>query len=414
MVDQDRLALIGKRYRDSVAEWSDPHDWAHVWRAELNRGGFEAYELLKTEVVDAGKCVGCAACVTICPTDVFDYIDERPIDTRAGACVQCVLCADVCPVMRPADVSMEADLKYLPDIKDDGFGPYAYEVLARSTIPAIVTQTQDGGIVSTLLIDALDRGLIKGAIVGDIDAEDPQVGRQFLATTEEEVLACSGSRYTYSPNTLAFQQAMEENVYPLAVVGVPCQVDGVRLQQHSGLRMEMNRWYRNNVNLVIGLFCSESFTHDSISAIGERFGVTRQEITRINIKGRVVVDMTEGRQEKMSLKKFRSYARPACHYCKDYAADQSDIAVGGLGLDDWSYVVVRTEAGHEAFQRVIDEGGIETRPVADAPKSRPLLIRLSEQKRDGPLPAQLAPHLDIDGLPVDRSADGATNGGTPS
>ena len=161
MVDQERLAVIGKRYRDLVTEQPDPHDWAHAWRAELNRGGFEAYELLRTEVIDAGKCVGCAACVTICPTDVFDYIGESPIISRAGACVQCVLCADVCPVMRPADVSMEADLKYLPDIMDDGFGPYAYEVLARSTIPAVVTQTQDGGIVSTLLIDALDTYVVQ-------------------------------------------------------------------------------------------------------------------------------------------------------------------------------------------------------------------------------------------------------------
>ena len=402
MVDQERLALIGRRYRQAVAEQSDPHDWAHTWRTELNRGGFEAYELLKTEVVDAGKCVGCAACVTICPTDVFDYIDERPVDTRAEACVLCVLCADVCPVLRPPDVSMAADLKYLPDVKDDGFGPYSYEVLARSRRPEIVAQTQDGGIVSTLLIHALERGAINGAIVGDVDPEDPQVGRQFLAKTQAEVLACAGSRYTYSPNTLAFQQAMEEDVRPLAVVGVPCQVDGVRLQQHSGLRMELNRWYRNNVVLVIGLFCSESFTHESVSAIGERFGVTRQEITRINIKGRVVVDIVGGRTESMSLKKFRSYARPACHYCKDYAADQADIAVGGLGLDDWSYVVVRTEAGHEAFQRAIEDGGIETRPVSDAPKSRPLLIRLSEKKRDGPLPAQLAPHLDINGEPIEQ------------
>ncbi|MDP6605247.1 MAG: Coenzyme F420 hydrogenase/dehydrogenase, beta subunit C-terminal domain [Dehalococcoidia bacterium] len=404
MVEQERAAIVGQRYRDAVAEQSDPHDWAHAWRAELNRGGFEAYELLRTEVIDAGKCVGCAACVTICPTDVFDYQDEHPIDARPEACVRCVLCADVCPVLRPPDASMEADLKYMPDIKDDGFGPYSYEVLARSTRPEIVTQTQDGGVVSMLLIDMLERGLIKGAIVGDIDPEDPQVGRHFLAKTEAEVLATSGSRYTYSPNTLAFQQAMAEDVRPLAVVGVPCQVDGVRLQQYSGLRMELNRWYRSNVALVIGLFCSESFTHDSVSAIGDRFGVTRQEIRRINIKGKVVVDITDGRTESMSLKKFRGFARPACHYCKDYGADQSDIAVGGLGLDDWSYVVVRTEAGHEAFQRLLDNGAVETRPVSDAPKSRPLLIRLSETKREGALPAQLAPHLDIDGLPVDRPA----------
>ncbi|HJM89655.1 MAG TPA: Coenzyme F420 hydrogenase/dehydrogenase, beta subunit C-terminal domain [Dehalococcoidia bacterium] len=408
MIEQDRAAIVGSRYRESVDEQTDPHDWAHAWRAELNRGGFEAYDLLKAEVVDAGKCVGCAACVTICPTDVFDYNDERPSAGRPEACVRCVLCADVCPVLRPPDASMEADLKYIDDVKDDGFGLYSYEVLARSKHPEVVAQTQDGGVVSTLLIHALDRGVINGAILGDIDPDDPQVGRQFLATTQAEVLACSGSRYTYSPNTLAFQQAMADNVHPLAVVGVPCQIDGIRLQQHSGLRMEFNRWYRDNVKLAIGLFCSESFTHESVSAIGERFGVNRQEIERINIKGRVIVDISGGRQESMSLKKFRDYARPACHYCKDYAADQSDIAVGGLGLDDWSYVVVRTVAGHEAFQRAIEDGDIETRPVADAPKSRPLLIRLSETKRSGLLPAQMDPHLNIEGNPIEQPSG---NGG---
>jgi hypothetical protein len=45
MVEQERAAIVGQRYRDSVAKESDPHDWAHAWRAELNRGGFEAYEL---------------------------------------------------------------------------------------------------------------------------------------------------------------------------------------------------------------------------------------------------------------------------------------------------------------------------------------------------------------------------------
>ena len=136
--------------------------------------------------------------------------------------------------------------------------------------------------------------------------------------------------------------------------------------------------------------------------------MNRQEIERINIKGRVIVDISGGRQESMSLKKFRDYARPACHYCKDYAADQSDIAVGGLGLDDWSYVVVRTVAGHEAFQRAIEDGDIETRPVADAPKSRPLLIRLSETKRSGLLPAQMDPHLNIEGNPIEQPSG---NGG---
>ncbi len=37
------------------------------------------------EIVETGKCVGCAACVTICPTDVFGHVDECPTDDRVTA-----------------------------------------------------------------------------------------------------------------------------------------------------------------------------------------------------------------------------------------------------------------------------------------------------------------------------------------
>jgi coenzyme F420 hydrogenase subunit beta len=382
-----QVAAVAERYERAVADRDDPHDWAYAWRSELNRGGFRAVDFLMDEVVANGKCVGCAACVTICPTDVFDYVDEQPLDVRTDACVQCVLCADVCPVLRPPDAGLPNELGYRHPLKDDGYGPYSYEFFARSVRPEIVARTQDGGVVSTILINELERGSIRGAILGDTEPGDPQVGRHKLATTEHDILACGGSRYTYSPNTLALQQAMEQDVHPVAVVGVPCQVDGVRLQQHSSIRMEMNRWYRANVPLVIGLFCSEAFTHESLDALGELFEVDRREIENINIKGKVIVRLKGGRTETMSLKKFRAYARTACLYCKDYAADNADIGVGGIGLDDWSYVVVRTEAGHKAIQQAIEDGHLETIPIEDAPKGKEILIRLTAQKTGRPLPA---------------------------
>ena len=55
--------------------------------------------------IDPTICVGCAACVTICPVDVFDYVDEQPVDTRDDACVYCELCVDVCPVEAMSMVS---------------------------------------------------------------------------------------------------------------------------------------------------------------------------------------------------------------------------------------------------------------------------------------------------------------------
>ena len=68
-----------------------------------------------------------------------------------------------------------------------------------------------------------------------------------LATNREEVINCAASRYTYSPNTLALQEAMQQNIGPIAVVGVPCQIDGVRLQQNSSIRLNVSSWYRKNI-----------------------------------------------------------------------------------------------------------------------------------------------------------------------
>ncbi len=389
MRGDNTAGVVQQRYQKLVAEGAPPDEWAYAWRAEINRGGFEAVDFLMDEIVNTGKCVGCAACVTICPTDVFDFANELPADTRHDDCVQCILCADVCPVLSPPDATLPQALNFRAPAIDEGYGLYSYEVLSRATDPKVLARAQDGGTVSVILLDRLERGVIKGAILGDVEPLDPQVGRHILATTPEEILSCQGSRYTYSPNTLAFKEAMERDVRPVAVVGVPCQVDGVRQQQHSGIRLAMNRWFRDNVPLVIGLLCSEAFTHESIAGLSKRFGVDRRDIENINIKGKVILSIKGGRTEELKLKEFQQYARPACLYCRDYSVEQADISAGGIGLDGWTYTVVRTEAGHEAFQAVVDAGLVETRPVSDAPRSKKLMIRLSKMKMDRPLAALL-------------------------
>lgn len=387
MDHEDITRSVQQRYHEMLERNVNPREWAYAWRSELNRGGFRAVDFLTREVLDKGKCVGCAACVTICPTGVFDYRNERPVESRRDACVYCELCADVCPVLRPPDSDLVGLLGYRKPVLDEGFGPYNYAVIARATRSDYLERGQDGGVATALLINALNTGAIKGAVLGDVLPENPQVGVHKLATTPEDILACSGSRYTYSPNTLALTEAMSRGLSPLAVVGVPCQVDGVRQQQYSSIRLEVAKWYQKNIALVVGLFCSESFTHGHIKLISEHLGVQPSDIVNVNVKGKVIIRLRDGREEIMALKDFHPFARPACLYCLDYAADHSDIGLGGIGLDGWTFVVVRTDAGHRFFQAALADGCFEIMPVESAPRSKPLLIRLSEMKRNKPLPA---------------------------
>lgn len=375
------VARVKERYRHLLDDADDAHEWSYAWRTELNRGGFRAVDFLMDEIVHSGKCVGCASCVTICPTDVFDYDDEKPIDARADACVLCVLCVEVCPVLRPPDSDIGSLIQYLEPQTDEGFGPYSYGLYTRATRPDLVERGQDGGTVSALLIHALEEGVISGAIVGDVMPDNNQIGRHKLAVNEQDVLSCAASRYTYSPNNLAFREAMQKDVKPVAVVGVPCQIDGVRLQQNSSIRSAMSNWYRDNVAITIGLFCSESFTHESIEKLAELVEVEPHRIDNINIKGKVVVRLDDGTIVNSSLKQYREWARPACLYCVDYSAEQADIGVGGIGLDNWTFTLVRTGAGHRFLQAAIKAGVVETRPLEDEPRGSFLLDRLSASKK---------------------------------
>jgi coenzyme F420 hydrogenase subunit beta len=388
----ETVARVKSHYRHLLETAEDEHEWAYAWRCELNSGGFRANDFLMGEIVDTGKCIGCASCVAICPTSVFDYANELPVNARPDACVQCVLCADVCPVLRPLDKDLPNSLNFREDVIDEGFGPYSYMLYTRATDPEILAAGQDGGMVSALLLHHFQSGRLKAAVVGDVLPENNQIGTHRLATTREDLLSCAASRYTYSPNTVALQEAMEKGVSPLAVVGVPCQINGVRLQQFSSIKAEMANWYRKNIKLTIGLACSESFTHESLEKLGEMLDINADRIYNINIKGKVVVqlDDPDGEVLTTSLKKYRDFARPACLYCTDYAAETADIGAGGIGIDGWTCTWVRTEAGHEALQAAINDGWLETRPIEDEPRGKWLTQRIAAAKRKNrPHPARM-------------------------
>lgn len=388
----ETVARVRAHYQHLLETAEDEHEWAYAWRSELNNGGFRANDFLIWEIVETGKCIGCASCVSICPTSVFDYENELPVNARPDACVQCVLCADVCPVLRPLDKDLPKLLGFREDVKDEGFGPYSYMLYARATDPELLAAGQDGGMVSALLLHHFETGRLEAAVVGDVLPENNQIGTHKLARTREELLACSASRYTYSPNTLALQRAMEEGAAPLAVVGVPCQVNGVRLQQFSSIKAEMAAWYRNNIKLTIGLACSESFTHESLQKLGEILEIDPDRIDNINIKGKVVVrlDDEDGEVLEIPLKTYREWARPACLYCTDYSAETADIGAGGIGIDGWTCTWVRTEAGHEALQAAIADGALETRPIEDEMRGHMLTRKISMgKKKNRPHPAKM-------------------------
>ncbi len=73
--------------------------------------------------------------------------------------------------------------------------------------------------------------------------------------------------------------------------------------------------------------------------------------------------------------------------------------MGGIGLDGWTYTLVRTETGHRFLQAAIDDGWIETIPLSEGPRGEELLNKLSAgKKKNRPHPARMPTHAEREAL----------------
>jgi ferredoxin len=47
--------------------------------------------------INEDRCIGCEACIDVCPTEVLDLVDHKVKVSRFSDCVQCEQCANSCP-----------------------------------------------------------------------------------------------------------------------------------------------------------------------------------------------------------------------------------------------------------------------------------------------------------------------------
>jgi coenzyme F420 hydrogenase subunit beta len=199
-----------------------------------------------------------------------------------------------------------------------------------------------------------------------------------LATNREEILANAGSRYTYSANTLAIDEAREKGLTKLALVGMGCQ---------SSVAPVM--WTRKvgkvskPIVFNIGLLCSKTFDDAIFEELFEaKYRLSRSEIVKLNIKGVFQIWMRDGSFHEINLKECHAWTREGCTHCPDFAAEHADISTGGIGVsNDWTLTIVRTDLGREIVARMIDDGSIIARPGDEDPGAIALMRKLSENSR---------------------------------
>jgi coenzyme F420 hydrogenase subunit beta len=345
---------------------------------------------LFSEVVTSGLCTGCAACVVACPHDVLDYESDNgvykpwhlDIDGGREDCTHgikgCTMCTRACPRFRNWESEIDTH-RFARERTDDEVWGVGDVVLARALDPYLVANGQDGGVVSAILIYALEHDLIDAALVSGLEG-DGSTWRAvpMVARTRDDVLATAKSRYTYSANLLAYPEAAEGGAERIALVGMGCMASAPGAMQTRKAGKIARR-----LSLTIGLLCSKTFDDAIFEELFEaRYGIARAQIVKMNIKGVFQIWTRDGGYHEVPLKEAHAYTREGCTHCPDFAAEHADISTGGIGaFGDWTLVIVRTDLGREIMSAMHEAGLIETRPGDDDPGAVALLHKLARLSR---------------------------------
>jgi len=333
-------------------------------------------ESLQKNVIFKEICAGCGACILVCPFNCLEYGEEKP--NLMKKCEICGICPKVCPRYDFSQPALEKLVFERERKPEEEFGVFRRLVLAQAKDNNILQSCQDGGMVSALLTFALNNGMIDAAVVSATSREKPLYPIPRLASTPQEVLECAGTRYTYSPNLLALQEGVKLKKKNLAFVGTPCQIQAVRKVEAVPLKK-----YSSMLRFTIGLMCTESFTYEGLiqEHIQGTLGVKPEEIKKVNIKGKVLVTTKSGEVKAIPLAEAKQYTRKGCVPCTDFSAELADISAGGLGLNGWTFTVIRTQKGEEIFESAEKAEALRTRPVEEERAPLDLLIKLSKRKR---------------------------------
>ena len=352
-----------------------PH-WSHLYR----------------EVITSGLCTGCAGCVIACPYDVLGYDDQegvyKPFHVEADGgfddCTHgergCTLCSRACPRFRDWETEIDTHLFGRERAVEELSGISKDILLVRATDPQVHELGQDGGLVSAILLWALEHEVIDAALVSYLEGDGTTwKAKPGVARTREEVLAAAGSRYTYSANTLAYPEAIAGGAEKIAMVGMSCMSSAPPVMAARKAGKVARRFVLN-----IGLLCSKTFDDSIFTELFEaKYGLARQDMVKMNIKGVFQIWMRNGDYHEIPLKECHAWTREGCKSCPDFAAEHADISTGGIGaFNDWTLTIVRTDRGREVMGGMLTDGVIETRPADDDPGAVTLMHKLARVSRN--------------------------------
>ncbi len=303
---------------------------------------------LSRRVLDKGLCASCGSCVGRCP-----YVTA--FKGRTVVLHRCTVehgrCFAYCP-MTFFDPEAAGRMVFGTPVQAEGIGHYEKISASRSADAGIAQAAQGGGTVTSLMIAALNSGMIDAAVLtGPVAGESR--GQGIVATTASEISACCGSKFTGSHSLSVIREALDGGLNRIGIVALPCQVRSLRKMALYDLKQE---GLRERIALVIGLFCNWAFSpRDFTEFLAKEFDLG--EIGKIDIPpppAQVLEVETQGRTVSIPLDRVRPMIQAACQVCPDMTSEFADLSVGMYeGRPGWNTLITRTAIGERLVRKAV-------------------------------------------------------------
>jgi len=330
---------------------------------------------LENLVIRRGLCTGCGSCVGVCPNGALEMtrVYGEPMPVCRDKCSECGICFRICP---GSDVPLLKLERYffgrnrkftLADL-----GVYRGSYVGYAGEEIIRIKGASGGVVTALLVHALEKGIIDCAIVAGFNKEKPWLTEAKLAKSKKEIIDAAQSKYAVVPVNMLFREAVKAGCQRVGIVGLPCHIHAVRKMQYYDIPRDI----AGKIKLTIGLFCASQFYFEGTRHIlVEWCGVDdMEEIANLEYRGgewpgHFVVKLHSG--ETITIDRHRyvyhmlmpNYKRDRCEMCIDWSSELADIAVGdywatptiGDSFSGTSALLVRSLVGEELIKSAVEE-----------------------------------------------------------
>ncbi|MGV0102430.1 Coenzyme F420 hydrogenase/dehydrogenase beta subunit domain protein [Nostoc sp. DSM 114160] len=238
------------------------------------------------------------------------------------------------------------------------FGVHQDMIAAKKQQP--IEGAQWTGIVSSIAIEMLNRGLVEGVVCVQNTKEDRFQPMPVIARTPEEILAARVNKPTLSPNLSILEQVEKSGMKRLLVIGVGCQIQALRAVEKQ---LGLEKLY------ILGTPCVDNVNRAGLQKFLETTSRSPHTVVHYEFMQdfRVHFKHEDGSSETvpffgLKTNQLKDVFAPSCMSCFDYVNSLADLVVGYMGAPfGWQWIVVRNDTGKEMLDLVKDQ--LDTQPV---------------------------------------------------